>query len=435
MPLAKTVALLAMTVLAVPWLAAADDLEQEIGVLDQRLEQLERQLEAQKEKIANTRPGAGERRSQRDRTDENKTALSALSSFFDKTDFTGSVAAGWSYISDSVGVEKNTFQLDQAWIEMEKVPTEESRAGFDIALEMGAYATQGGNADWQNAPPEDLVIGPGASDTIALFSAYASYLAPLGNGLLIQGGILPSPLGMEEERQSANWQISRGSVWYLQPKTNTGATARYYVTDQLTVMVGALNDPMAGYRRDDDTAKAITSQFRFAKEQFDLRAGVNWGRVNESHTCQLAYAGASQVAVGMDACDSEGIFDLVASLNPTGRLAIWANYDYLWAKGGQIGGEITANALALAGRYRFVDSLGLSLRIEWIKAVEDSSTRTGTYSRHWDITVTLDFIVTKNLTAKVEYRRDNIDSRMVLGVFEDQGWQANSVQTQLLYKF
>ena len=110
----KTVALVAATLLLVPQLAAAADLDTEVQDMKQRLEQMETQLKAQDQELAAAQ--------------EDRTATSALSSFLEKTDISGFVAGGWNWSKADGGSSSNTFAIQQYWIEMNKAPTEESRA-------------------------------------------------------------------------------------------------------------------------------------------------------------------------------------------------------------------------------------------------------------------------------------------------------------------
>ena len=71
----KTVALVAATLLLVPQLAVAADLDTEVQDMKQRLEQMETQLQAQDKELAAAQ--------------EDRSATSALSSFLESTDISG----------------------------------------------------------------------------------------------------------------------------------------------------------------------------------------------------------------------------------------------------------------------------------------------------------------------------------------------------------
>ena len=103
----KTVALVAATLLLVPQLAAAADLDTEVQEMKNRLEQMETQLKAQDKELAAAQ--------------EDRSATSALSSFLESTDISGFVAGGWNWTKESDGgPEDNTFAVQQYWIEMNK---------------------------------------------------------------------------------------------------------------------------------------------------------------------------------------------------------------------------------------------------------------------------------------------------------------------------
>ncbi|MFL2937129.1 MAG: outer membrane beta-barrel protein [Myxococcota bacterium] len=202
---------------------AAESTEAELRSLETRLHAVEAEVAEREQAITALE-------------EEDREATSGLSTFLEKVDITGLVAAGGSWQKESIpgtpttpseSNKASTFQLYQGWFEINKTPTEESRAGFNIALEMGDTATQAGNS---NEP--------------GIFSAYVSYLAPLGSGLRVDAGIVPSGLGAEHENQSKNWNITRGLVWDLQPITSTGVTFTYNVTDALSVMVGGHQRPV-----------------------------------------------------------------------------------------------------------------------------------------------------------------------------------------------
>lgn len=429
MRLVNTAALVAAMALLIPGLVWAADLDEQVHEMKQRIQQMEGELRTQDRELA--------------AAEENRSVKSALSSFLEKTDFSGFVAAGWNWGKSRNGAgtelnDINTFQLDQAWIEMSKKPTEESRGGFNLAFEMGAYATQGDNLLGSNVPVralEAFVLGAGNSYTPAIYSAYVSYLVPLGNGLQIDSGIMPTVLGAEVENQNGNWQISRGLVWALQPVTNTGVTASYRVTEALTVMVGAINNPVMGQRRDMNSEKAVTSQIKYAADKFSLAAGLNWGKSdNNAAESPCLMGGGVPVDIenfpAVQGCSSEGIFDVVATIEPMEKFSAWANYDYRWARNLALGttrdsgldGHV--HAIAVAGRFAVLKSLGVSGRFEYLKWHEQAG------QSMWEVTATIDRTLTQNLMAKVEYRHDRLKDGT-----NAQFSSSNAVLTQLLYSF
>ena len=356
---------------------AAESTEAELRGLKERLNAVEAEV-AQREEALTALDA------------EDREGVSALSAFFEKVDISGLVAAGGSWQKSHVPAtgasdKAGTFQLYQGWLEINKTPTEESRAGFNIALEMGDTATQAGNS---NEP--------------GIFSAYVSYLAPLGKGLRVDVGIMPTALGAEHENQSENWNITRGLVWDLQPITSTGVTVTYSLTDSLSLMVGAINDPFASARFADFTQKSLTGQLAIERETWGFKAGVNYGRT----------AGRSLQPFDpylppfvLPAEHRAGIYDFVLTWDPLENLGFWANFDYLF--GEKPNGESIAGtkAIALALFLGATETIGFAFRYEWIgRDNADPVTNEPIQQRFQTFTATISHKLTDSLTGKAEYR-------------------------------
>ena len=375
----KTVALVAATLLLVPQLAVAADLDTEVQDMKQRLEQMETQLKAQDKELAAAQ--------------EDRSATSALSSFLESTDISGFVAGGWNWTKESDGgPEDNTFAVQQYWIEMNKAPTEESRAGFDIALQGGSFCTVGGCG-----------AAPGNANDVHLYTANVSYLAPIGSGLTVTAGIMPTLIGYEVENQNGNFFITRSLVWDLQPVTSTGATVSYGITDALSLTVGAINEPIGDVRFDSVSAKSITSLLSYSAEKFYLSAGLNWGKLGGG---------------GSDA--TQGIFDLIATVNPTDSLMIGANYDYHFGDdaAGNSDPAAKANAISVFTTFQVLEKTAVGARFDYVKFDQ--------IPEYWDITATVAQTITDGLTGKVEYRYDKDSGTDV---------DANTIYVQMMYEF
>ena len=408
----KTVALVAATLLLVPQLAAAADLDTEVQEMKNRLEQMETQLKAQDQELAAAK--------------EDRTATSALSSFLEKTDISGFVAGGWNWSKEDGAAEgTNTFAIQQYWIEMNKAPTEESRAGFNIALQGGEFCTQGGCA----AGVQGLPVSAN-SNTVHLYTANVSYMAPIGSGLTITAGIMPTLIGYEVENQNGNFFITRSLLWDNQPVTSTGVTAGYNITDQLSLTVGAINSPITEDRFDDISAKAITSLLAFSAEKFYLSAGLNWGKLTGSGQGGAICNPAILNPVGA-ACDSQGIFDLIATVNPIDKLMIGVNYDYHFSKWQNDTDGVTANGISVFGTFDIIDSTSVGVRYDWLGADLGDGFGGGRVLEQWEITATVAHKITDGLTGKVEYRHDKVDTDLVATGQRNQ----NSVFVQMMYEF
>ena len=353
---------------------AAESTEAELRSLETRLHAVEAEVAEREQAITALQ-------------EEDREATSGLSTFLEKVDITGLVAAGGSWQKESIpgtpttpssSDESSTFQLYQGWFEINKTPTEESRAGFNIALEMGDTATQAGNS---NEP--------------GIFSAYVSYLAPLGSGLRVDAGIVPSGLGAEYENQSKNWNITRGLVWDLQPITSTGVTFTYNVTDALSVMVGAINDPFASARFASFEQKALTTQIVFKQDAWGFKAGANYGRTGGR---SLQPFDPYLPPFVLPAEHRAGIYDFVFTWDPFENLGFWANFDYLFGEDSSGDPIAGTKAIALALRLGATETVDFAFRYEWIGRDNTEQERFQTF------TATISHKTTDSLTGKFEYR-------------------------------
>jgi len=400
----RTAAWVAASLLLVPQFVAAADLGSEIQDMKQRLEAMETQLQAQSAELTDARAMVAAQQSQIDhvatvKVDE-REAVSALSSFLESTDISGFVAAGWNYTDPNTDLdndETNGFNLDQAWITINKAATAESRAGFNLEFQMGELARESHTTNPFGSNSGNLRPG--------IYAASVSYLAPLGNGLMVDAGILATALGAEVEAQNGNWQITRGAVFGLQPITNTGVTLTYGLTDNISVMMGALNDPLTSDRNDTSDTTGLTSQVSYSQGNFGLNVGYNYG------------------GGGFGGDYRAGLLDVVATLDVNDNLSAWVNYDYATQEATNGASSSSQNGIAFAARLAVMENTGISGRFEYVSGedaggTEDMNTKT--------YTVTVDRAITAGLTGKFEYRYNDLGNH---------GASNSVIATQLLYQF
>ena len=385
----------ASMLLVVPFATAAD-LESEIADMKQRMEAMEDQLQAQNDELTQAQATVKEQTALIENSGlEEREDVSALSKFIEGVDFSAWVAASYNYnfagsgqggvpFNENFGYAwtSNTFQLDQAWISIDKAPTEESRGGFHMDLEAGQL-TQVGNPG--NIAP-----------AVGIYSAYVSYLAPLFNGVQIDAGIMPTIIGWEVEQQNANWNITRGATWGLQPVTNVGALVTVPIGN-FTVQVGALNNPIAGNLPDTNNGKAITSKLSYGAEKFGASVGVNWG--------------SNGAVANPTDTQSEGIVDVILWVDPLDNLSAYINYDYVFQTA-QNGTETSANAVAVGARLGIIDSTGIAARFEYIADPDGIRRDPASGLAAGDLitlTGTVDHQLTDGLTLKAEVRWDHDD--------------------------
>ena len=454
----RTAVILAASLLLVPQFVAAADLGSEIQDMKQRLEAMESQLQTQSAELTDARAMVAAQQTQIDETqtlvNDEREATSALSSFLESTDISGFVAAGWNRTDLDTKRDRDSsssFNLDQAWITINKAATAESRAGFNIELQMG----------------QDTPSSGAGNQRVGLYAASVSYLAPLGNGLLLDGGILSTALGAEVEAQNGNWQIRRGLVWSIQPVTNTGLTLTYGINDNISVMMGVLNDAFArepdnggdcavansagpGCPGNANSTLGLTSQVAYSQDKFGVRVGFNYGggAGSAGNACN-AFANSVGIAVNCNAAIAavapntarSGILDVVATVDPIENLSLWFNYDYTYTDVDNAVTNVTEevfsmNAFAFAGRYAVMDTTGISFRFEYLSlgignALVVPDVDVGTAQTY---TVTLDHELTAGLTAKFEYSHVTTSPDQVTHPgARDLG--NNEIRLQMLYEF
>ena len=74
-----------------------------------------------------------------------------------------------------------------------------------------------------------------------LQEANIAWKAPVGRGLLLQLGLVPSPIGFETFAVKDNWNYSRSNLFFGLPFYHTGLRATYEWTDELSSTVSVFN--------------------------------------------------------------------------------------------------------------------------------------------------------------------------------------------------
>ena len=115
----------------------------------------------------------------------------------------------------------NSFNFNMAELILDKAPdamTTESRLGYHVAAGYGQAA--------KIVNGTDTAFTDGSN--FFLKEAYLSYLFPLGKGLTLTVGKFVTPIGAEVIESNANWNYSRGLLFnYAIPLFHFGASAKY----------------------------------------------------------------------------------------------------------------------------------------------------------------------------------------------------------------
>lgn len=142
-------------------------------------------------------------------------------------------------------------------------------------------------------------------------TAYVGYRAPLGEGLMIQGGLMPTQVGFEGAAIKDNWNWSRSNLFNFLPFFHVGARLSYPLTEALTVTAAVYN----GWNQASDTNKGKT---------FSLQTAL----VTDTLLFNLLWLGGPERPTGDPAGDRfRNLFDAVVQYDVLPRLSLAANVD------------------------------------------------------------------------------------------------------------
>jgi hypothetical protein len=376
--------------LAAP-MATADAVQEQLRLMDQRLAEMEDRLQATSEELETAKATVEEQQSVLSSAgivsdDDDRGIRSGVSNFLEMTDFSGWVATSYNYrfydegdnnqsTSFFLHDDANSFSLDQLWFEIDKAPTEESRAGFHADLNWGtANRNLGGQND-------------------NLYSAYVSYLADVGNGVQVDMGILPTLLGAEVAQQNANFNITRGLVWGLQPITHTGAIVSTDFGGGVSGAFGAVNDVLSDTSSNENRQLSYTGQLAYSGDTMMAAVSYIIGQ-DTSQGCRTS---------DMNDCNL-GILDFLLTADPSDSVSMWVNVDWVSANGSDASNFNTVG-IAAATRLAINDRTGIAGRVEFVAADIDGNN--GDEMHIGSLTLTSDCALTDSLTLKGEVRWDH----------------------------
>ena len=278
---------------------------------------------------------------------------------------------------------------------------------FDYESLSGRLALQIGHTPGTYYLAEPLSPGAGgAAGTSAdvfkyIQQAYAGWKAPLGRGLLLQGGVFLSPIGYEGMAVKDNWNWSRSDLFFGLPCCHTGLRATYEATDRLTVMAVVCN----GWNSvvDNNDHKSIEAQVIY--------------KVPDRLTLSVLYFGGNERPKGAPEGEPwRNLFDVWAQLDATRWLsfAAQANAGFeqntfgtsYWGTGALYARVQPASWLYLAARgdvfreHAASNADGTASRIFWPADTVGSATLTADLRPH------------SNVSFRLEYRHDQADGDM-----------------------
>ena len=250
------------------------------------------------------------------------------------------------------------------------------------------------------ASASDAVLPPTAYSNETwkhIQSAYAGYRAPIGEGLLIQGGLMPTQVGYEMPAVKDNGNWSRSNLFNFLPFFHVGLRASYPVTEQLMVTAAVYN----GWNHASDLNQGKT---------LSLQTSL----LRDAWLFNLLYLGGNERPSGDPAGDSfRHLFDAVLQYEVSSMLTLALNADAGFERT-DLGTDAWA-AAALYARLKATSWLYLAVRGDGI--YEDVATRgddsaaifLGGGDHVLSGTFTLELRPIEGVSFRVEYRHDDSD--------------------------
>lgn len=181
-----------------------------------------------------------------------------------------------------------------------------------ILLQIGStpstyYAAEPGLAGASGANPTGIELWK------YLQEAWVSYEAPLGRGLLLQAGLVTSPIGVESIPVKDNWTWSRSSLFFGLPFYHTGVRATYAWSDAWSTSVSLFNGWNSVVDNNEQKSVQTNTTFR-AGEDLSVNA--------------LYFGGVERAAGSIEGSTWRHLFELSARARLASRVAAVVQADY-----------------------------------------------------------------------------------------------------------
>jgi Putative beta-barrel porin-2, OmpL-like. bbp2 len=283
----------------------------------------------------------------------------------------------------------NSFNLDVAEVVVQIAPAKANDAGFRVDIASGNSIPQISKAQDQSVAQFDLQ------------QVFASYIAPLGNGLRFDVGKYVTHLGYEviEGYDGYNDNYSRSALFgYAIPFTHTGVKASYAFSSKIAGMVEVVNG--WDLLRDNNHSKSVGAQLTLTPVA-PLSVLFNWiggpELANDNHT-------------------NRNVFDVVVTFRPSHALTLGANGDYGTEDGTSRvipGADAVWKGAALYAKLAATSNFSVALRGETFR--DDGGTRLGTDTRAIlsEATVTPSYRFTDHVVVRGEVRYDKANQAIL----------------------
>lgn len=315
--------------------------------------------------------------------------------FFRDVEVSGIVDGYYNYNNNKVDmftqgrafdVRHNAFSLQLAKVTLQKANSKDDPLGFRVDLGLGETV--------------DRVISVSDSSrndaTKHVLQAYASYVAPIGNGLTIDFGKFYTPVGLEVIETKDNFNYTRGWLFTYGPYYHTGFRAKYAFNDKAALTGFVLN----GW---DNTFENNVNNN--AGKTVGLQLGLTPNKKVAITGTYLAGPEAPLANVpDVSARDNwRHIVDSVVNYYVTDKLTLAGNF-VAGSDGDNNGTRGKWGGAAGYLRYAFNSKFAFSPRFEVFN--DRDGLRTGTAQTVKDITLTQEVKLVNNLLTRFEFRRD-----------------------------
>jgi hypothetical protein len=281
----------------------------------------------------------------------------------------------------------NSFTLDLAQIVILKDPTAPGTAGFKMKISAGEWAKLIHATGLGTQP-----TGTANPESFDLTEAYMSYIAGVGKGLRFDFGKMGTFVGAEVLEAKDNPNYSRSFLFnYAEPLTHTGLKMGYAFTDAVNAALFVVN----GWDNATDNNKAKT---------YGLSIGLTPAEVFSASINLLQ--GAEQTD---NSSNMRTLWDIVATIKPTKKMAIILNYDDGKEEKAVAGADAKWSGLSGIVKYDLTDKYTVALRGETFD--DKDGFRTGTVQKLKEMTLTFDAKLDGSLILRPEYRHDSSDKQ------------------------
>lgn len=442
-----TAVAVATSTILVASVAAADPVQEQLRLMEQRMAEMEDRLEATSENLKTAEATVEKQQAvltEAGLAEGADGARSAVGTFLQQVDVSGLVAASYNHrllgdgdsnlsIGDSFRHRNaDSFSLDQLWLALDKPVNDESRGGFHTDLLYGESARAMRNSV-VGQPLSGGTPDGSSGDDFYLFSAYVSYLAPIGNGVRFDLGKRDTLMGIERIKTNVNYNITQGRVFGLIPITNTGLLAQTNLTDQVSIAAGVFNDVYADTSIDDSRRKAYFSQIAYKGDMFGFKVDSMVGK-NSSSGLQNELGGDCS---GDSECQTV-VLDSVATAQLSDDFEAW--FQFVWQRhfGDALVREGDTHAFATAGRFHVTEDTSFAGRLEYLRAENNHNIAIGGdldggYSEVVTATFTGAHALTDDLMLRAEIRYDeNLTKNVGPFAIDNQTGDLGSRNHQLL---